>query len=268
MLDDTGWMYYGARYYDPYLNRWTQPDTIVPEAGNPQALNRYSFVANNPVKYVDPSGHCWGVASGLRNTGAYGATCNNIDMALTIVQSPNASAGDKALAGGYLFFEGAAHGALAVGTAGLACVAAGPGCVAAVEGALGIGAAASADGDPTNEVQAAVQAAQQLPEFANPSLLAQHYAKHVTGTILKSGGPDMSEFSSAGEYLSAAQRFLSEPLREGAMEIARKGGDLVRFDPGTGYFGVLSPDGIIRTFFRPDGPLADQIAYFLSQSNR
>jgi len=117
-------------------------------------------------------------------------------------------------------------------------------------------------------VQAAVQAAQQLPEFANPSLLAQHYAKHVTGTILKSGGPDMSEFSSAGEYLSAAQRFLSEPLREGAMEIARKGGDLVRFDPGTGYFGVLSPDGIIRTFFRPDGPLADQIAYFLSQSNR
>ena len=33
------------------------PDTIVPDPGNPQALNRYSYVLNNPVKYVDSSGH-------------------------------------------------------------------------------------------------------------------------------------------------------------------------------------------------------------------
>jgi hypothetical protein len=33
-------------------------DTIVPGAGNPQALNRYGYVFNNPLKYVDPSGHC------------------------------------------------------------------------------------------------------------------------------------------------------------------------------------------------------------------
>jgi hypothetical protein len=26
---------------------------------NPQALNRYSYVQNNPVKYTDPSGHTW-----------------------------------------------------------------------------------------------------------------------------------------------------------------------------------------------------------------
>jgi len=57
MLDDTGWMYYNARYYDPYLNRWTQPDTIVPEPGNPQTLNRYAFVLNNPIRYTDPTGH-------------------------------------------------------------------------------------------------------------------------------------------------------------------------------------------------------------------
>ena len=48
----------GARWYDPALGRWIQADSIVPEAGNPQALNRYSYVANNPLKYVDPSGHC------------------------------------------------------------------------------------------------------------------------------------------------------------------------------------------------------------------
>jgi hypothetical protein len=30
----------------------------VPGAGKPQALNRYVYVFNNPLKYTDPSGHC------------------------------------------------------------------------------------------------------------------------------------------------------------------------------------------------------------------
>jgi RHS repeat-associated protein len=50
-------MYFRARFYSPYLNRWLQPDLIVPEPGNPQALNRYSFVYNNPIKYTDSTGH-------------------------------------------------------------------------------------------------------------------------------------------------------------------------------------------------------------------
>ena len=49
---------YGARFYSPYLNRWIQPDTIVPDPANPQTLNRYAYVNNNPVRYTDPSGHC------------------------------------------------------------------------------------------------------------------------------------------------------------------------------------------------------------------
>jgi RHS repeat-associated protein len=56
-LDATGLMHYGARYYSSYLNRWIQPDTIVPDLNNPQSLNRYSYVRNNPVKYTDPTGH-------------------------------------------------------------------------------------------------------------------------------------------------------------------------------------------------------------------
>jgi hypothetical protein len=32
-------------------------DAVVPSAGKPQALNRYAYVFNNPLKYVDPSGH-------------------------------------------------------------------------------------------------------------------------------------------------------------------------------------------------------------------
>ncbi len=48
---------YNARYYDPALGRFLQADTIVPEAANPQSLNRYSYVYNNPLRYVDPTGH-------------------------------------------------------------------------------------------------------------------------------------------------------------------------------------------------------------------
>jgi len=36
--------------------RGRQPDTIVPAPGNPQALNRYSYVLNNPLRYTDPTG--------------------------------------------------------------------------------------------------------------------------------------------------------------------------------------------------------------------
>ncbi len=37
--------------------RFIQPDTIVPEPGDPQSLNRYSYVLNNPLRFSDPSGY-------------------------------------------------------------------------------------------------------------------------------------------------------------------------------------------------------------------
>jgi RHS repeat-associated protein len=48
---------YNARYYSPYLNRFISPDTVIPDPVNPQNFNRYSYVTNNPLRYVDPSGH-------------------------------------------------------------------------------------------------------------------------------------------------------------------------------------------------------------------
>ncbi len=86
--------YYGGRYYDPTIGRFISPDPLVqwsngldlvsyqltvniiplglgsvgnlqvtyPRAVlavpmNPQALNRYSYVLNNPLKYTDPTGY-------------------------------------------------------------------------------------------------------------------------------------------------------------------------------------------------------------------
>ncbi len=54
---DIGLYYYNARWYDHLIGRFTSPDTIVPNPGNPGSLNRYSYVLNNPLRYRDPSGH-------------------------------------------------------------------------------------------------------------------------------------------------------------------------------------------------------------------
>lgn len=68
---ETGLYSYRARYYNPARGRFLSPDSLVPEPGNPQALNRYSYVANNPVTLTDPTGHSW-LSSFIRNSGALG----------------------------------------------------------------------------------------------------------------------------------------------------------------------------------------------------
>jgi len=54
---ETGLYFYKARYYNPALGRFVQPDTFVQNIGDPQSYNRYAYVRNNPLKYTDPSGH-------------------------------------------------------------------------------------------------------------------------------------------------------------------------------------------------------------------
>jgi RHS repeat-associated protein len=55
---DFGLYFYNARWYDPTLGRFTQPDSLIPEQSQgAQAWDRYAYVNNNPLKYTDPSGH-------------------------------------------------------------------------------------------------------------------------------------------------------------------------------------------------------------------
>jgi len=54
--DATGLYYYGARYYDPKVGRFITRDQTGLQITNPRTLNRYTYCANNPVKYIDPNG--------------------------------------------------------------------------------------------------------------------------------------------------------------------------------------------------------------------
>lgn len=61
---ESGNDYFGARYYASSMGRWLSPDwsakiTPVPYAklDNPQSLNLYAYVGNNPLTRFDPDGH-------------------------------------------------------------------------------------------------------------------------------------------------------------------------------------------------------------------
>ncbi len=48
---------YHARRYKSDWGKFLQPDTLLPNVYDPQQLNRYAYVRNNPWKNIDPSGH-------------------------------------------------------------------------------------------------------------------------------------------------------------------------------------------------------------------
>ena len=49
---ETGFLYFGERYYDPATSRWASPDPIGFEGGP----NLYAYVYNNPLKWLDIRG--------------------------------------------------------------------------------------------------------------------------------------------------------------------------------------------------------------------
>ncbi len=64
-----------GRLYDPMLHRFLMPDNFVQDPFNTQNYNRYSYVLNNPLMYIDPSGEMTEEGEGnLWETLAYVAT--------------------------------------------------------------------------------------------------------------------------------------------------------------------------------------------------
>jgi RHS repeat-associated protein len=76
---ESGLYNYDARLYDAVLGRFLSADSVVPDWYDMQALDRYSYTLNNPLKYVDPDGHAfvlgsaayWAINSLFAGTTAY-----------------------------------------------------------------------------------------------------------------------------------------------------------------------------------------------------
>ncbi len=54
---ESGLMYYNARYYDSNIGRFITPDTIVFDPGQSQTSNRYMYVVGNPIALNDATGN-------------------------------------------------------------------------------------------------------------------------------------------------------------------------------------------------------------------
>ena len=75
---ETGTYYLRARYYDPVVGRFTSQDSVrytersLPTGNviDPLSLNYYTYSANNPVMYCDPSGNVWETIFDIVSLGA------------------------------------------------------------------------------------------------------------------------------------------------------------------------------------------------------
>ncbi len=54
-----GPIHMNRRVYDPEVGRFLSADPFIQSPHNSQSYNRYSYVLNNPLKYVNPSGNFW-----------------------------------------------------------------------------------------------------------------------------------------------------------------------------------------------------------------
>lgn len=111
---ETGYYYYGARYYNPRVSLWLNVD---PMAESLPDWSPYIYTFNNPIKYVDPNGKDeW-----VRNTdGTYNRVGNRGgDETDYLLDKPGGNViGTKELVSGYSEFRVLRSYGVGVGTSG------------------------------------------------------------------------------------------------------------------------------------------------------
>jgi RHS repeat-associated protein len=77
------------RYYGSSLGRFSSPDPVGGYISNPQSLNRYSYVMNNPLSLVDPFGLQGTCATMFSDKGEFLASTCPPDLGTGIPDSPS-----------------------------------------------------------------------------------------------------------------------------------------------------------------------------------
>ena len=93
--DDSGLYYYGARYYDDQLGRFLAADSLLPDVYDPQQLNRFAYVRNNPIILVDPDGHRPGAAALEGVEPVLDSPMQEVTAAMNLLPAPIASKLDE-----------------------------------------------------------------------------------------------------------------------------------------------------------------------------
>jgi RHS repeat-associated protein len=244
---------YGARRYDPWLGRFLSPDSIVPDPTNPQSLNRYAYSYNNPLKYIDPSGHCpvCVVIAALLVAGyetfaapdtSYAPPLNTNVAQLPPSEIPLESHVANMAVNSVFAYVGVTETRATWDLFRLQQAAATQQQLeqeAMPRGAStqGAGAAVGARGPALSS---------ELPNhgWGNRDTLARHFRDH---------GADFGA-QSAEEYATKASEFLQRAQAEGLPTKVSADGTVRVFDPKTGNFRSHNPDGTTKTFFKPTSP--------------
>src|SRR2546422_11417504 len=66
--------------YTPNQGRWLSPDPLAGDIANPQSLNRYAYVVNNPTNFTDPLGLDCTAAVWNTKTGQWEIQCLFTDV--------------------------------------------------------------------------------------------------------------------------------------------------------------------------------------------
>ena len=77
--DETGLDYFGARYLSSALGRFLSVDEGPLREEDPQSLNRYAYVRNNPLSLIDEDGNYWVEAANKNNT-FFNVTRENVSL--------------------------------------------------------------------------------------------------------------------------------------------------------------------------------------------
>ena len=79
---ETATVYLRARNYNPSIGRFTQRDSFAGKLDDPLSLNLYTYCANNPVYYSDPSGHS--AAEVVQGVDTFAETIKNMASCMTV----------------------------------------------------------------------------------------------------------------------------------------------------------------------------------------
>ncbi|GAV15285.1 wall-associated protein WapA [Paenibacillus sp. NAIST15-1] len=236
----TNLQYLRARWYDPSIGRFINEDTYEGEIKNPLSLNLYTYVENNPLQYIDPTGNskCAFTETAMEcvgnGKGGGGGSASNGYVGSTVVRGNSAPPPKITRASPNVKFEVSWNQAQSFNKLN-------------IEKALkpkGTGYIGKSYSGTRNT-------ASDFTRGNGKSTLTKHFNDHKG---------DFG-FTTEAQYLKGARNFLEKSPTSTTQSFVSKEGTYFRYDTATNEFGIINQYGGISTYYKP----IDGIKYWKEQ---